>query len=64
MTARTQEELNRARREDFEFLILCHAKGNAAMYDLLRDRSLDKVEPTAKELGELEYTSWFTTPQT
>lgn len=37
-----EEALDKARSEDFEFMVLCAAKGNMAMYDLLRDRSLDK----------------------
>jgi hypothetical protein len=28
--------------KDFEFMALCHAKGNPAMYELFRDRRLDK----------------------
>ena len=30
------------RSEDFKFMVLCAAKGNMAMYHLLRDKSLDK----------------------
>lgn len=35
-------DLNRRREEDFKFMVLCAAKGNMAMYHLLRDKSLDK----------------------
>lgn len=31
----------KAREEDFRFLVVCAAKDNMAMYHLLRDRSLD-----------------------
>jgi hypothetical protein len=35
-----EAELARRQREDFDLLVLCQAKGNPAMYELLRDRSL------------------------
>lgn len=40
-------DLDRERRisEDFQFLVLCQSKGNMAMYELLRDKSLDKAQP-------------------
>lgn len=31
----------RRQKEDFEFLVLCQLKNNMAMYNMLRDRSLD-----------------------
>lgn len=31
----------KAREEDFRFMVVCAAKDNMAMYQLLRDRSLD-----------------------
>lgn len=31
----------KAREEDFRFMVVCAAKGNMDMYQLLRDRSLD-----------------------
>lgn len=37
-------ERGRRCKEDFEFMVLCAAKGNMAMYELLRDRSLDEPE--------------------
>lgn len=41
----TDEERALAERqsEDFKLFVLCHAKGNSAMYELLRDRSLDEA---------------------
>lgn len=36
------EDLKRRRKEDFDFMIVCASKGNMAMYNLLRDKSLDK----------------------
>ena len=42
MTTEFERVLAQARSDDFEFMVLCHAKGNPAMYELLRDRSLDK----------------------
>ena len=42
---RTPEEIAdqaRRRSEDFKFMVLCAAKGNMAMYHMLRDRSLDE----------------------
>jgi hypothetical protein len=39
---RELEELARRRKEDFEFMALCAAKNDMAMYELLRDRSLDE----------------------
>jgi len=48
-------EVERAKRkaEDFEFFLLCHAKGNPAMYELLRDRELD--EPDVKPEDDIEH---------
>lgn len=31
----------KAREEDFRFMVVCASKDNMAMYQLLRDRSLD-----------------------
>lgn len=42
---RTEEELAEARREDFQFMVICASKNNMAMYQLLRDHSLDDVRP-------------------
>jgi len=53
------KDLERRRSEDFQFMILCASKNNMAMYELFRDRSLDKKELTPSEKGELEYSSWF-----
>lgn len=36
-----QKTLKERQSEDFKLLVLCHSKGNPAMYELLRDRSLD-----------------------
>jgi len=41
-TAAEKEDLRRRRSEDFDFLVMCALKGNMGMYDLLRDRNLDK----------------------
>lgn len=38
-----KKEYERRRKEDFDLLVLCQLKRNMAMYDLLRDRSLDDV---------------------
>lgn len=38
---------DKARREDFALLVLCQLKGNMAMYELLRDRSLDEERKQA-----------------
>lgn len=50
-------DLARRRREDFDFMVTCAAKGNMAMYSLLRDKSLDE-KPAPKSQGDLEYESW------
>jgi hypothetical protein len=34
------KDLARRHRKDFDFLVMCAAKNNMGMYDLLRDRSL------------------------
>jgi len=36
----TDEEFERRSREDFKFMVLCHAKRNTAMYQLLQDTEL------------------------
>ena len=51
MTEEEKRDLDRRRSEDFKFLVLCHAKGNPAMYALFRDRSLD--EANNPKQGEL-----------
>lgn len=51
MTAEEQRDLERRRSEDFNFMVLCHSKGNVGMYNLLRDRSLD--EANNPKQGEL-----------
>lgn len=56
----TNDDLRERRKEDFDFMVMCAAKNNMAMYHLLRDRSLDNQAPSAQELGEIEYRSWFT----
>lgn len=38
------DDLERRRAKDFEFFILAHAKGNPAIYELFRDKSLDENE--------------------
>ena len=38
--AKKSKELAERRRADFEFMVVCAAKGNMAMYELLRDREL------------------------
>ncbi len=38
----TAPHTNKKVGDDFEFMALCHAKGNPAMYELLRDRSADE----------------------
>ena len=43
-------DLERRKREDFDFMVLCASKGNMAMYQLLRDKSLD----TANDPKQLE----------
>jgi hypothetical protein len=50
----TEQELARRRKEDFEFMVLCHAKGNPAMYELLRDRSLDDVKKPVPLADDIE----------
>lgn len=42
----TPAERNRRASEDFRFMVLCAAKGNMGMYNLLRDTSLDKRKET------------------
>lgn len=49
MTEQQAKDIARRRREDFEFLVLCQAKGNPAMYELLRDRTIDEDEKLLKE---------------
>ena len=51
MTLEEQRDLERRRAADFDFMVLCHAKGNVGMYNLLRDRSLD--EANNPKQGEL-----------
>lgn len=34
------KSLAQRRSDDFKFLVLCEAKGNRAIYDLFRDRSV------------------------
>lgn len=60
MTVISNAEADRSRRakEDFNFLVICHAKGNPAMYALFRDRSLD-VPREVKTAADTEYESWF-----
>lgn len=41
LTEAQKKDLQRRRSEDFHFMLVCAAKGNMGMYDLLRDRSLD-----------------------
>ncbi len=51
MTAEEQRDLERRRHDDFNFMVLCHSKGNVAMYNLMRDRSLDEANnPKQREL--------------
>jgi hypothetical protein len=38
------EDLARGRKEDFDFMVLCASKNNMAMYQLLRDKTLDDVK--------------------
>lgn len=38
----TDAEFQRRSREDFNFMVMAHAKGDPAMYALLRDRELDQ----------------------
>jgi hypothetical protein len=38
---------DKRRKDDFQFMVLCHAKGNPAMYELLRDRTLDAGDSPA-----------------
>jgi hypothetical protein len=40
------DDRDQRRRDDFEFMALCASKNNMAMYQLLRDRSLDEPKPT------------------
>ena len=39
--AMTDREYAKRIDEDFQFMVITEAKGNRAMYDLLRDRELD-----------------------
>lgn len=41
MTQEEKDDLDRRRKEDFEFMVLCASKGSMSMYQLLRDRTLD-----------------------
>lgn len=51
MTEEEKKDLDRRRRADFDFMVLCASKGNMAMYQLLRDRSLDGAnDPKQQEL--------------
>lgn len=43
-TEQEVRDLERRRKEDFDFMVLCAAKGNMAMYQLLRDKSLDDAD--------------------
>jgi hypothetical protein len=36
-----EDDRQRRRSEDFRFMVLCASKNNMAMYQLLRDRTLD-----------------------
>jgi len=46
-------EYEKAKREDFDFFVLCHSKGNPAMYEMLRDKRLD--EPRVKPEDDIEH---------
>jgi hypothetical protein len=35
-------DLEARRKADFEFMVVAHSKGDPAMYELFRDRELDK----------------------
>lgn len=59
MTKIESKDLERRRTEDFNFMVVCASKGNMSMYQLMRDRSLDKKVMTPSEKGEAEYASWF-----
>lgn len=48
----TEEELEQRKAEDFKLFLLAHAKGNPAMYELLRDRSLDEAKDDPEKLEE------------
>jgi hypothetical protein len=39
-TAARAADLERRHREDFDLMVLCELKGDPAMYQLLRDRTL------------------------
>ena len=43
-TAAEKADMSRRRTEDFDFMVLCAAKGNMGMYELLRDRTLNDKE--------------------
>lgn len=45
-TAAQDADLARRRKEDFDFMVLCSSKNDMAMYQLFRDRSLDKKAST------------------
>lgn len=40
-TEEAKADRARRKREDFEFMVTCSAKGSMGLYHLLRDRSLD-----------------------
>lgn len=44
-TEAAKADLARRRSEDFNFMVLCHAKGNLSMYELLRDRDIKETRP-------------------
>ena len=51
MTEAEVKDLERRKKEDFEFFLLCHSKNNPGMYEMLRDRKLDEdTNPKQKEL--------------
>ncbi len=51
MTEAEQRDIERRRSEDFKFFLLCHSKGDSAMYELLRDKELDTImDPKQGEL--------------
>jgi hypothetical protein len=57
MTEAEQRDIERRRREDFKFMVLCASKDNMAMYQLMRDRSLDDVN----KQGELPFAAGHNT---
>lgn len=40
----TAKELSIRRSKDFDFFLLCQLKSNMGMYELMRDRELDKYK--------------------